>query len=86
MRQEVWAAASELTSAVEAVRQSAELKAVAEQSLAFSRARYEAGAGTINDLLDAESTLTHADSAHVASELGYRLASARVLRVQGDLS
>ncbi len=83
--QEVWAAASELASAAEAVRRSAELKAEAEQSVAFTRARYEAGAGTINDLLDAESTLTQADSTEVASVLGYRLATALVLRVQGDL-
>ncbi len=83
--QEVWAAASDLASAAEAVRQTAELEAEAEQSLAFTRARYEAGAGTINDLLDAESTLTQAESSRVASELGYRLATALVLRVQGDL-
>ena len=83
--QEVWAAASDLASAAEAVRQTAELEAEAEQSLALTRARYEAGAGTINDLLDAESTLTQAESARVASELGYRLATALVLRVQGDL-
>lgn len=83
--QEVWAAASDLASAAEAVRQTAELKAEAAQSLAFTRARYEAGAGTINDLLDAESMLAQADSAEVASELGYRLATAFALRVQGDL-
>ena len=83
--QEVWAAASDLASAAEAVRQTAELEAEAEQSLTFTRARYEAGAGTINDLLDAESTLTQAQSSRVASELDYRLATALVLRVQGDL-
>jgi outer membrane protein TolC len=81
----VWAAASELASAAEAVRRSAELRAEAEQSVDFTRARYEAGAGTVNDLLDAESTLTEAEATQVAAELGYRLATALVRRVQGDL-
>ncbi len=85
IRQEVWAATSSLTSAVESVRQSEEIRAEAVQSLEFTRARYQAGAGTINDLLDAESTLTQADSAHVAAVLGYREAAALLLRVQGAL-
>ncbi len=85
IRQEVWAASSSLTSAAESVRQSEELRTEAVQSLKFTRARYQAGAGTINDLLDAESTLTQADSAHVAAVLGYREAAALLLRVQGAL-
>lgn len=83
--QEVWAAVSDLRTAAEAVRRAAELQAEAEQSLAFARARYEAGAGTMNDLLDAEANLTRAEAAQVASVLGHRVASAVLLRAQGDL-
>ncbi len=83
--QEVWAAVSGLKSAAEAVHQTAELRGEAEQSLAFARARYEAGAGTMNDLLDAEANLTRAEAAQVASELDHRLAAVVLLRAQGDL-
>ena len=83
--QEVWAAASGMRTAAEAVRRAAELRGEAEQSLTFARARYEAGAGTMNDLLDAEANLTRAEAAQVASVLGHRVASAVLLRAQGDL-
>lgn len=83
--QEVWAAVSGLRTAAEAVRRAAELRSEAEQSLAFARARYEAGAGTMNDLLDAEANLTRAEAAQVASVLGHRVAAAVLLRAQGDL-
>lgn len=43
------------------------------------------GAGTINDLLDAETALSDAESAQVAAELAYRLAHARLLQAQGLL-
>lgn len=85
IRQEVWTASSKLGSAQEGVRQSETLRDEAQQSLGFARARYEAGAGTINDLLDAESMLTAADAAQVAAVLSYRVAKSLVLRAQGDL-
>ena len=83
--QEVWAATTALASAGEAVRQATETRSEAEQSVAFARARYEAGAGTLNDLLDAESALTQAETSLVAAELSYRLATALVERAQGQL-
>lgn len=61
------------------------LSATAQESLRFARARYEAGASTITDLLDAESALTQADAAHLAAGLGFRVASARLLRAEGGL-
>lgn len=85
VEQEVWAAASDLASAAESVRQTEEILSEAKESLAFSRARYRAGAGTINDLLDAESALTHAESTQVAAVLAYGLANSRLLRAQGEL-
>ena len=67
------------------MRQATETSSEAEQSVAFARARYEAGAGTLNDLLDAESALTQAETSLVAAELSYRLATALVERAQGQL-
>ncbi|MBZ0112491.1 MAG: TolC family protein [Thermoanaerobaculia bacterium] len=85
IRQEVWTASSRLESATEGVRQAEALQDEAQQSLGFARARYEAGAGTINDLLDAESMLTAADAAQVTAVLSYRVAKSLLLRAQGDL-
>ncbi|MEO8196216.1 MAG: TolC family protein, partial [Thermoanaerobaculia bacterium] len=80
IRQEVWVASTSLATAEEALRQAEELRTEAEQSLGYTRARYEAGAGTINDLLDAESTLTQADTAQITAVLGHRLATSLLLR------
>ena len=85
IRLEVWTAVSNLTEAYDSVLQSDVLRAVAEESLEFARARYEVGASTIADLLDAESALSQADLAQVRAVLGYRLAQADLLRAQGDL-
>lgn len=85
IQQEVWTANSDLVEADQAVRQSEVLRGAAQESLRFARARYEAGASTITDLLDAESALTQADAAHLTAGLGFRVASARLLRAEGGL-
>jgi outer membrane protein TolC len=82
---EVWQAASQSIEAHQAVLETEVLRATARESLEFAVARYEAGASTITDLLDAESALSQADSAHVAAVFGTHLAQARLLRAQGDL-
>ena len=82
---EVWQAASRRVEAHQAVHQSEVLRATAAESLQFAVARYEAGASTITDLLDAESALSQADSAHIAAVFGYHLAESRLVWAQGDL-
>jgi len=85
IQQEVWAAASSLEEARQSVAQSEVLRSEAAESLRFARARYEAGAATITDLLDAESRLTQAVASHVAAVFGYHLAMSRLLRAQGEM-
>ncbi len=82
---EVWTAVSNLAEAHDAVLQSSRLRAIAEESLEFARARYEVGANKIADLLDSESALSQAESAQVGAVLGFRVAQARLLRAQGEL-
>jgi outer membrane protein TolC len=82
---EVWTALSDLEASYDAVLRSDALRAIAEESLGFARARYEAGASAIADLLDAEGALSQADSAQVRAVLEFRLARAGLLRAQGDL-
>jgi outer membrane protein TolC len=83
--QEVWTAHGRLLEARQAVAQTAVLEAEATETLRFVRARYEAGASTITDLLDAEAALTQAESGHVQAVLGVQLAGVRLKRAEGTL-
>jgi len=47
--------------------------------------RYKVGAGTITDLLDAETNLAEAEAAKVRTEYGYRVAKAELRRAMGEL-
>ncbi len=85
IQQEVWTASSALEEAHQSVLQSEVLRAAAEESLRFARARYEAGAGTIADLLDTESALTQAEASHVSAVFNYHVAKAMLLRAEGNL-
>lgn len=82
---EVWTALARLTEARQAVTQADELRKEAVETLRFARARYEAGASSITDLLDSEATLTQAESGFVQSVLGLQLAGARLRWAEGDL-
>ena len=83
--QEVWTAHARLLEARQAVAQTEVLKDEATETLRFVRARYEAGASSITDLLDAEAVLTQAESGHVQAVLGVQLAGLRLKRVEGEL-
>ena len=60
IRQEVWTAAANLQTAGEAITAAEVLIRQADESLRLARERYEAGAGVITDLLDAETSRARA--------------------------
>ena len=83
VRNEVWAAFAELNRAYEAVEVSEAFVQEANEGLRLVRARYEAGATTISDLLDAQAALVRAEAGQVASEWDYFQARAAFNRATG---
>lgn len=76
VQQEVWSAYSRWIEAHQTLETSRVRQTQAEESLRLTKARYEEGAGTINDLLDAELSLDQADTG--LNTARYRLYLARV--------
>jgi len=68
VRQEICSAQAQCGTADEAAAASAVLAADARESLRLARERYAAGAGTINDLLDAQTNLAAAELAQAGAE------------------
>lgn len=85
IQQQVWNALIEVAEARQAVQETQVLLDTSRESHEFAVARYEAGAATMTDLLDAETSLSEADAAHIESIFGYRLAQSRLQRVQQEL-
>ena len=85
VRQEAWEAFSACQEAYERAQTSLELVAQARESHRLAKERYEVGAGTLTDLLDAETSLARAEASSVAAEWGCRAARARYLWSLGKL-
>lgn len=85
VRQEVWTAHSKLTESFEATRAAGVLVKDAEESMRTTRKRYEVGAGTITDLLDAQTALARAEAVDVAARWDYYIAKAQFHRSTGNL-
>ncbi len=85
IQQQVWTALTEIAEARQAIQETEVLLATAHESHEFAVARYEAGAATMTDLLDAETSLSEADAARIEAIAGYRLAQSRLQRVQQGL-
>lgn len=85
VRKDVWAALQEAAQATATVDAANEAVREAEEAVRLAHARYEAGAGTINDLLDAESALLAAQSQQIASAFDREAATSAVLRATGGL-
>ncbi len=85
IQQEVVTAHAKLTEAYQSVLATAALLEDAREGLRLTSARYEAGAGTINDLLDAEADLTEAEAAEVRAAYEHHTASSRFRRSVGEL-
>jgi outer membrane protein len=85
VQQEVVTAYARLLEAYQAALTTENLVMEARESLRLTRARYEAGAVTINDLLDVEATLATAEADHVQTFFNYHQASSRFQRAAGEL-
>jgi outer membrane protein TolC len=85
VRQEVWTAHSRFQEAYEATRATLPLVRDAEESLRLARERYEVGAGTVTDMLDAQTALARAQASQVEADWEYFTARAQFQRAVGRL-
>jgi outer membrane protein TolC len=85
VRQEVWNAFSRIQEAYQSWQTTGALVADALESGRLTRERYEAGAGTVTDLLDAQTALARAQATRVETAWDYRLAQAYFKRAIGKL-
>lgn len=85
IQEQVWDAYSGLQAAYEAIQTAEALVASARESERLARDRYEVGAGTITDLLDAETALAKAETSQVTAQWEYRAARVQFRWSSGDL-
>lgn len=85
VRQEVWIAHANVVRAYNSFEAVKALITDAGESLRMADERYKVGAGTITDLLDAETNMVDAQSAFVRSIYGCRVATAELQRAEGVL-
>jgi outer membrane protein len=85
VQQEVWSAYSLWIEAFQALQTSGVMKSEASESLGLVNARYEEGAGTINDLLDAELSLNQSETQMNNARYRVHMAYAAFLRSSGQL-
>jgi len=82
---DVWQAYYTLTTNTQAVRSSADLVASATQSERVASGRYKAGAGTILDLLTAQSALASARLQNIQTIFNWTIAKAVLAQAMGQL-
>ena len=85
VRQEVWLYYTWLKESYELICAADVMVANANESLRSVRARYEAGASPVADLLDAETALTRAQAIQVKAHGDYGIARATFQWAVGDL-
>lgn len=85
VRREVWNAHSKLIESFETIQAAEVLVKDAQESMRTTRKRYEVGAGTITDLLDAQTALARAEATDVEARWNYHIAKAQLHRATGDL-
>lgn len=85
IRQEVWSTGTTLRQRREAVDAAETARAEAAEAVRLAGARYEAGAGTINDLLDAEAALLDADAQIIRVRFEEQNAYAAFRKAAGEL-
>ena len=86
VRQEVWVAYSRLLESYQAVQATVTQVADARESLRLATERYKAGAGTMNDLLDAETAQARAEATRIDAQKDYHVAAAAFKRAIGTLA
>ena len=85
VRQEIWTAYSRLLEGYQAVQATVTQTADARESLRLAEERYKAGAGTMNELLDAETALARAQATQIDAQRDYHVAAAAFKRATGTL-
>ena len=85
VREEVWIALTKLKESHEATQASEAVVRDARESMRMTRERYEAGAATATDLLDAQTTLARAEYVLVEARWGYFSARAALDRAMGTI-
>lgn len=85
VRQEVWNAYSRLQEAFQSLQTARVLVQDALESHRLARERYEVGAGTVTDLLDAQTALARAQASQVEAGWDYQIALAQFKRATGIL-
>lgn len=82
---DVWNAYQNLITATQSVKSAADLLASAEQSARVARGRYEAGVGSLLELLNAQSALASARLQDVQAKYGWRTGRATLAQAIGVL-
>lgn len=85
VREEVWAAYLKLKESYEAGEATEAVVQDARESMRMTRDRYEAGASTATDLLDAQTTLARAEYVRVDARWSYFSARATLNRATGKI-
>jgi outer membrane protein len=83
VREDVWRAAARVTEANQSIETAEASVREAEESVRHARRRYEEGAGTITDLLDAEAALTLAEQRVIEARYALAVAEANLARAAG---
>lgn len=86
IRQEVWNARADVDKAWSSIEAAKALAADAEESLRMAKERYAAGAGTVTDLLDAETNMARSALALVSADYTYRVALSALKKAMGELT
>ena len=86
VRKEVWAACARVQEARELVKATITQVHNAEESMRLMAARYQAGAGTVTDLLDVQTSLTAAEARHVQARWNCQQAQSSLGRATGTLT
>jgi outer membrane protein TolC len=84
IRQEVWSAYSKLKETYEATQSAEILVKDALESHRLAQERYKVGAGTLTDLLDAQTALDRAEAHRVAAHWDYHIARSILSRATGN--
>lgn len=82
---DVWKAYQSLSTATQSLQTAADLVASAEQSEKVARGRYQAGVGTVLDLLTAQSALASARLQRIQAELDWNVFRATLAQAVGAL-
>jgi|GEM_PF-242825 len=85
VQEEVWSSYSKLQETYEAINTAKAMVQTAEEGLRLARERYEAGSGSMNELLDTQTALSQAEASHLEAQWDYLIARANFQRSIGQL-